>query len=172
MLALTLQTDPISRFVPLPLVLMHTAIVVGHEHCGGVVHALSSLVGPLPAEMKRNLTLQDPFCHSIESPNEGCHLDNSHSEQSKKPNDVIDRWLTPLIKHLQELLDKGLLPDDPDEAVKFAVRENVRLQVDNLTGRLEGFVKESTKKKVWVHGWVYNFSTGFIEDLKITKQIN
>ncbi|KAF9219760.1 carbonic anhydrase [Gyrodon lividus] len=85
--------------------------------------------------------------------------------QSNDPNDALTRWLTPLVDHVRKLA----LPEDQETALDVVIEENVKVQVNNLT-QLDSFVRKSAKAKpVWVHGWVYDFSTGSIKDLEITK---
>lgn len=145
---------------------MHAVVVVGHEHCGGAVTAMKEAHKD-PDQIKRHHTLQDSLYHVAELFHEGLHLNEIHDEDSKNPNDAITRWLTPLVDRVRELV----LPEDEEGALKIVIEENVRLQVENLTRpQLEAYVRKSAKKKpVWVHGWVYDLSTGFIRDLQITK---
>ena len=92
-----------------------------------------------------------------------------YDEQSNNPEDVITRWLMPLVEHLRETE----LPSGKEEELKAALAENVKLQVNNFTqAPLNEFVRAAaTKKPVWVHGWVYDIENGFIRDLDITKVI-
>lgn len=92
-------------------------------------------------------------------------------EASKDPNNAITRWLMPLVERVRRICPR--LPKDEQEALRIVVEENVRMQVENLTGpEIEAFVRKSAKRRpVWVHGWVYDFSTGIIRDLHITKLI-
>ncbi|KAG8215028.1 hypothetical protein J3R82DRAFT_8436 [Butyriboletus roseoflavus] len=118
-------------------------------------------------QVKRHHTLQDSLYHLVELA-QG-HLNEIHDEDSNNPNDALTRWLNPLVDRL-----RGIdLPPDDEEALRICVEENVKFQVDNLTRPQFGaFVKKSAKTTpVWVHGWVYDFSTGFIRDLEITKVV-
>ena len=146
---------------------MYAVVVVGHEHCGGAITAMKEARRPQDSDqIKRHHTLQDSLYHIVELVHEGHHLNEVHDEESKSPNDAITRWLTPLVDRVRELV----LPADDEQALRIVVEENVKLQVENLTQpQLEVFVKKSAKKPVWVHGWVYDFSTGFIRDLQVTK---
>ena len=149
-------------------------VVVGHEHCGGAITAINEARrAPDPNQIKRHHTLQDSLHSIVELFHGGHNLNEVHDESSKDPNDAITRWLTPLVDRIRELIKCGKLPDDKEKALTLVVEENVKLQVDNLTSpQVRAFVKKSAKKKpVWVHGWVYDFSTGIIRHLE-TKVID
>ncbi|KAF8842380.1 carbonic anhydrase [Paxillus ammoniavirescens] len=117
-------------------------VIVGHRNCGGAHAALDAAREPKRA----------PHHHTTD--NLG----------PKDPNDALTTWLTPLIDRVKQLA----LPENADAALDIVVEENVKLQVNNLT-KLESFFKKSAKGPVWVHGWVFDFSTGFLRDLKITQ---
>ncbi|KIJ65159.1 hypothetical protein HYDPIDRAFT_175185 [Hydnomerulius pinastri MD-312] len=138
-------------------------IVVGHTHCGGAITAMKEASIP-PGPTKRHHTLVDSLYKVLEyssTPNE------VHDEHSKDPSDALTRWLTPLVDHIRGLV----LPADEETALDVVVEENVKLQVKNLT-QLEGFVQKSAKERpVWVHGWVYDFATGNMKDLQVTKEL-
>ena len=164
--------SPFSRFVLVNPCL--AVVVVGHEHCGGAITAINEARrAPDPNQIKRHHTLQDSLHSIVELFHGGHNLSEVHDESSKDPNDAITRWLTPLVDRIRELIKCGKLPDDKEKALTLVVEENVKLQVDNLTSpQVRAFVKKSAKKKpVWVHGWVYDFSTGIIRHLE-TKVID
>jgi len=147
-------------------------VIVGHEHCGGVITAMHGASHPLEdgAHAKRHHTLQDSLYHAIEEVfNLHLHDETKESDEAastrESPNDALTRWITPLSDRL-----RGIdLPEDRERALQIAVEENVKMQVENLAG-LEAFVKKWAKRRpVWVHGWVYDFATGFLRDLHITK---
>jgi len=141
----------------------HIAIV-GHEHCGGAISALKAARRPAHEDqLERHHTLCDSLYHFVHKE----QLNDIHDKDSKNPNDAITRWLTPLINRVKELC----LPDEEEAAVNIVIEENVKLQIENIA-QLDGWVREHVEKRpVWVHGWVYDFHTGFIRDLEITKKL-
>jgi carbonic anhydrase len=108
--------------------------------------------------------------HAVEEAlNIHVHQDKPHDSEEasiqESPDHAVTRWLTPLVDRLQGIV----LPKDEEGALRVATEENVRMQVENLAG-MEAFVKTWAKSKpVWVHGWVYDTSTGFLRDLQITR---
>ena len=144
---------------------VHTVIVVGHEHCGGAITAMKEAGDP-PSNDQRHHTLCDSLYHYVEILEKG-HRNDIHDKDSKDPNDAITRWLTPLVNRVRTLA----LPLEEEAALKVVIEENVEMQVENIC-QLDQWVRGNAKKKpVWVHGVVYDFSTGFIRDLKITKEL-
>ena len=141
-----------------------TVAIVGHEHCGGAISALKAARRPpYEDQLERHHTLCDSLYHFIHKD----HLNDVHDKDSKNPNDAITRWLTPLINRVKRLP----LPDMEEAAVKIVIEENVKMQIDNIA-QLDEWVREHAEKRpVWVHGWVYDFSTGFIRDLNFTKKL-
>ncbi|KAJ3783913.1 carbonic anhydrase [Lentinula aff. detonsa] len=83
----------------------------------------------------------------------------------------LNRWLAPLTT-LAASLEISSAP--ANEALPLLIQENVKAQVNNLC-RTEVIAKawangKSPKgKEVWVHGWVYDVSTGTIRDLGISR---
>jgi len=82
------------------------------------------------------------------------------------PDAPINRWLAPLTRLAASLN----IADKPTEAaLPLVVVENVKLQVSNLC-KTEIITKAwAEKRNVWVHGWVYDLSTGKLEDLRISR---
>ncbi|KIJ20616.1 carbonate dehydratase [Paxillus involutus ATCC 200175] len=119
-------------------------IVVGHRHCGGAISAMNEAAhAPEPRKVDHQPT---PF----------------HPPYGRN---ALTRWLAPLVGHIRQLA----LPKEEEVALDIVIEENVKVQVNNLT-KLDSFIKKSAKAKpVWIHGWVYDFSTGFIKDLEITQ---
>lgn len=156
-------------FLKKPLVPRYcrTVVVVGHEHCGGALTALREAGNPPPEDqVERQHTLYDSLYHFVES-FRGGQPNDVHDKDSKDPNDAITRWLTPLVDRVKELA----LPQEEEAALRVVIEENVKLQVANIV-RLGGWVhSNAVKKPIWVHGWVYDFSTGFIRDLEITEKL-
>jgi len=148
-------------------------VVVGHEHCGGVVSAMKEARRPPSvsgSQTKRRHIIQDSIYHVVEEIfHVHIHKDEPHDSEEvsvrESPNNAVTRWMTPLIDRLRGVV----LPEDEEGALRIATEENVRMQVETLGG-MEEFVKTWAKKKpVWVHGWVYDTSTGFLRDLEITR---
>jgi len=144
-------------------------VVVGHEHCGGAITAMKEAHRPpYDDQLEHHHTHHDSLYHIVESLHKNKHND-VHDKDSKDPNDAITRWLTPLVNRVKTL---GL-PFEEEAALRIVIEENVKMQVENL-GQLDEWVRthvDSEKRPVWVHGLVYDFSTGFIRDLKITKEL-
>ncbi|KIK92745.1 hypothetical protein PAXRUDRAFT_829673 [Paxillus rubicundulus Ve08.2h10] len=132
-------------------------VIVGHRNCGGAHAALDAAREPEP-----------DAGHVTDKhggkPKHNLHHHTTDKQAPRDPNDALTTWLAPLIDRVKQLS----LPPDADAALDIVVEENVKLQVNNLT-KLESFVKKSAKGPVWVHGWVFNFSTGFLKDLQITQ---
>ncbi|KAF9244092.1 carbonic anhydrase [Melanogaster broomeanus] len=141
-------------------------VVVGHTHCGGAITAMKEAALPQePAQPKRHHTLIDSLYHVLDMSHS--HVNDIHDEDSKHPTDALTRWLTPLVDRVRTLA----LPKMEEAALNIVIEENVKMQVENLA-KLESFVKKSAKAKpVWVHGWVYDFSSGFIKDLEVTTEL-
>ncbi|KAJ4474840.1 carbonic anhydrase [Lentinula aciculospora] len=83
----------------------------------------------------------------------------------------LNRWLASLAILITSLRVSSV-PDD--EALSFLVRENVKVQVDNLcqTEVIKNVWKNGGSpqgKEVWVHGWVYDIGLGRIRDLEISR---
>ncbi|KAG9309485.1 carbonic anhydrase [Chiua virens] len=141
--------------------------VVGHEHCGGAITAMKEATRP-PHEdqMDHHHTLYDSLYHFVAS---RVSQNDIHDKDSKNPNDGLTRWLTPLVDHVRTLV----LPEEEEAALRIVIEENVKLQVNNIVG-LDEWVRHNARedrKPVWVHGLVYDFSTGLIRDLKFTKEL-
>jgi carbonic anhydrase len=93
------------------------------------------------------------------------HITGKQDEKPGDPMEALTRWLAPLVGHIRQLA----LPKEEEVALDIVIEENVKVQVNNLT-KLDSFIKKSAKARpVWIHGWVYDFSTGFIKDLEITQ---
>ncbi|KAF8449383.1 carbonic anhydrase [Boletus edulis BED1] len=142
-------------------------VVVGHEHCGGAITALKEARRPPSAE-QRHHTLCDSLYHLVET----FHINEIHDKDSNDPNDAITRWLTPLVDRIRKLE----LPAEEGTAVRIVIEENVKLQIKNIV-QLEDWVRRNVREPdgrpatVWVHGWVYDFATGFIRDLDVTREL-
>jgi len=59
------------------------------------------------------------------------------------------------------------------DALTTVVEENVKAQVENLAKTItigEAWKKGTPKgQDVWIHGWVYDLSTGLLRDLNISR---
>lgn len=149
-------------------VIQHTVAIVGHEHCGGALTALNEANRRRgPDKTERRHTISDSLYHVVESD----RANDVHDKDSKDPHDAITRWLTPLVHRVKKLISTSMLPWDPEEQLRVVVEENVKLQMEFIV-QLDEWVREhAPEKPVWVHGWVYDFSTGFIRDLGITREL-
>ncbi|KAF8842375.1 carbonic anhydrase [Paxillus ammoniavirescens] len=137
-------------------------VVVGHRHCGGAISAMNEAArAPEPGNAKHQPAhLHSPY--GLNVPHDS-HITGKQDE--KDPKEALTRWLAPLVGHVRQLA----LPKQEEVALDVVIEENVKVQVNNLT-KLDSFIKKSAKARpVWIHGWVYDFSTGFIKDLEITQ---
>jgi carbonic anhydrase len=140
--------------------------VVGHEHCGGAITAMKEAHRPpYEDQLEHHHTVCDSLHHFVKSN----RLNDVHDRNSKDPNDAITRWLTPLVHRVRQI--KSSLPSDEEKALQIVIEENVKMQVDNVAKLDEWVCGQVEKRPVYVHGWVHDFSTGFIRDLKITKEL-
>ncbi|KAJ3725769.1 carbonic anhydrase [Lentinula raphanica] len=120
-------------------------VVCGHTECGAAAACFGACSSFVPGQ-----TPTIP-AHPVDAP--------------------LNRWLAPLTT-LAASLEISSAP--PSEALPLLVQENVKTQVDNLC-RTEVIAnawangKSPKGKEVWVHGWVYDVSTGTIRDLGISR---
>lgn len=159
--------NPQQAFPPLTSFgVQHTVAVVGHEHCGGAITAMKEAHRPpYEDQLEHHHTVCDSLHHFVKSN----RLNDVHDRNSKDPNDAITRWLTPLVHRVRQI--KSSLPSDEEKALQIVIEENVKMQVDNVAKLDEWVCGQVEKRPVYVHGWVHDFSTGFIRDLKITKEL-
>lgn len=128
------------------LIRIYSVIVVGHSHCGGAEASLKAAQAPGFVPKVPIVTIQG---EPVDSP--------------------LNRWLESLT-----LLAYNLqLPDSGKKSLEIVVEENVIAQVKNLA-ETETIVKawsQGTPKrqKVFIHGWVYDLSTGLLRDLGISR---
>jgi len=142
------------------LEVQHIAIV-GHYKCGGPVYALKQALVEGADQTKGHSDLRS-FPHNVISNGD------DDAQSANTPENLIGRWLDPLVQRLKERDLRG----SPEDVLRAASEENVKLQVDNFTkSELHAFIKRVAKKPVWVHGWMYDFNSGFIRDLDITEMI-
>lgn len=122
-------------------------VIVGHTECGGAAACLGASQVP-------NLDLSKPIA----------------TVPSLPADSSLNRWLEPLTR-----LSAGLqLSSAPHaEALHVVVEENVKMQVAELakTHAITDAWTKGTKKgqDVWIHGWVYDISTGKIKDLHVSQ---
>ncbi|KAH9483969.1 Carbonic anhydrase 2 [Psilocybe cubensis] len=122
-------------------------VIVGHAGCGGAAACLGAAQSP-------NLSLDGPITTIDSLP-----VDSS-----------LNRWLEPLTR-LAASLQLSSIPHE--EAMPILVEENVKAQVANLakTHAINDAWTKGTRKgqNVWIHGWVYDLSTGLLKDLNISQ---
>ena len=128
------------------MIRIYSVIIAGHTHCGGAAASLKAAQAP-------NFV---PDCPII----------TIDGEPADSP---LNRWLEPLT-----LLAHSLrLPQDSEKSIDILVRENVKVQVENLANTetiLNAWTQGTPKKqKVFIHGWVYDLGTGLLKDLGITR---
>ena len=125
---------------------IYSVIIAGHTHCGGAAASLKAAQAPCFVPMVPIITVND--------------------EPADSP---LNRWLEPLTMLAHSLR----LPDDSNKSIETLVKENVRVQVENLANT-ETICKAWTqgtplKQKVYIHGWVYDLGSGLLKDLCISR---
>ncbi|TFK30075.1 carbonic anhydrase [Coprinopsis marcescibilis] len=122
-------------------------VVVGHSECGGAAACLAAA---------QNLS------HNLDKP--------ISTVTSLPAESSLNRWLEPLTR-LAISLELSSTPHE--EALPLVVEENVKMQVENLAKTQaisEAWTKGSRKgQDVWIHGWVYDISTGKLRDLGVSR---
>ncbi len=73
----------------------------------------------------------------------------------------LNRWLEPLTKFVASLVGPGLNPS-------LVEKENVRLQVKNLSATEVIAKAWATGSRVQVHGWIHDVATGRLSDLSVS----
>lgn len=129
--------------------------VVGHKKCGGVIYA---------HEQAQPCLLPERICLTEK---EGAELFSGAPGGcgDVSSDNPIYSWLEPLIQRL-----KQLWPGSPG-SVEWATMESVQLQVENLLSLRQTILKLSGNQPVLVHGLLYDFTTGILENLVPTSEI-
>jgi len=86
------------------------------------------------------------------------------SAEPTKPNNPIERWLTPLIELIRTLDLSGL---DENEALDIVTKANINKQVENICNSEPIVTAWAAGKRVSVHGWEYDLATGRIRELVV-----
>ncbi|KAJ3538366.1 hypothetical protein NMY22_g5199 [Coprinellus aureogranulatus] len=122
-------------------------VIVGHTECGGAAACLGAAQNP-------SLDLSKPIA----------------TVPSLPADASLNRWLDPLTRHTASL---GLSSTPHAEALPVVVEENVKRQVENLAKTVtitDAWTKGARKgQDVYIHGWVYDISTGKLRDLNVTR---
>ncbi|KAG6854743.1 hypothetical protein C0991_002457 [Blastosporella zonata] len=139
--------DDVNSAAVLAYAVNHLGVQHGHTECGGAAACLNAAQRPTFPEEGPLLTIPSlPY------------------------EDPLNRWLEPLTTLTGSL---HLSTTPKEEALPVVIEENVKLQVENLsktTTLTNAWASSDAKKRnVYVHGWVYNLSTGLLKDLEITK---
>jgi carbonic anhydrase len=83
------------------------------------------------------------------------------------PTTPLGRWLAPLTKLVRTLDLEDL---STPEAMLKVVEESVRMQVANVANTAPVQAAWATGRKgLWVHGLIYDLSTGRLRDLDVTR---
>lgn len=119
---------------------------MGHSKCGGVTAALAAA----QANSDPSLTLNN-----------------------EAASDPLNLWLAPITKLALELKPRYFSKSE-DDALEFLIEQNVKRQVDNIakTEAMKTVWLNEMKglgRKVRVHGWIYDLSTGLLKDLDVTR---
>ena len=144
---------------------IYAVVIVGHDHCGGVISAIDTALNSLADETSPKDYI---FRDSLYQPLESVHGDQPNDTSDGPPYPRLVAWLEPLVQLVKQLQRDGKLPANPEERLKFVIGESVKLQIDNFA-KLDDFVRRRAKRLVWVHGWVYDFPNGVIRDLQVTR---
>jgi carbonic anhydrase len=123
-------------------------VVCGHTECGAAAASLGASGSYVPGQPP--VTVGD----DADSP--------------------LNRWLAPLTR-LAAGLQLSSVP--AKDGLPILVRENIKVQVDNVCSsdpikKAWANGKSPMGKEVWVHGWVYDLSTGKLQDLGISRGPN
>jgi len=125
---------------------IENVIIIGHSGCGGALTSLKAAQAPGFVPVLPITTIENEPVYS-----------------------PLNRWLEPLTQLAYSLQ----LPDQGAESLEILVRENVKVQVENLANTetiINAWIHGTPQKqKVYIHGWVYEFSTGHLKDLGITR---
>jgi len=82
------------------------------------------------------------------------------------PTTPLARWLAPLTELARSL---KIAPMSVDGALQQLVEQNVKVQVENLARSKTIVDAWAGKKKVSIHGWIYDLSSGKLRDLGVSK---
>ncbi|KAA1472334.1 carbonic anhydrase [Dentipellis sp. KUC8613] len=120
-------------------------IIVGHTHCGGAAACYEAALAQAQSQSQ--------------SPSQAA---------PEAPTTPLARWLAPLTALVASL---RLSTTPAAQAMPLIVEENVRAQVANVVAAppLQGAWADPARKKVWVHGWVYEVENGTLKDLGVTQ---
>ncbi|KAK8864604.1 hypothetical protein IAR55_001854 [Kwoniella newhampshirensis] len=94
-------------------------------------------------------------------------------QPAPKSHDHTEPTTTPLVRYLDPIIRlKHSLPAGSD--VNDLIRENVKMSVRNVIASptIQGAWAKARKgefRNVYVHGWLYDLSTGYIIDLNVTE---
>jgi carbonic anhydrase len=89
------------------------------------------------------------------------------SKPPTEPTTPLDRWIIPLTD-LARSLDLAGKP--AEEALALLVKENVKMQVENLAKSATIVNAWNQRKGVWIHGWIYDLPSGRLRDLGISRK--
>ncbi|KAJ7721489.1 carbonic anhydrase [Mycena metata] len=88
------------------------------------------------------------------------------SRESVVPTDTpVQRWLLPLIALSKELELDQLAPEHKARAVKILTEENVKRQVLNISNHKSVQDAWAGKKKLQIHGWLFQMETAVLVDV-------
>ncbi|KAJ3991429.1 carbonic anhydrase [Lentinula boryana] len=127
---------------------VRNVIVCGHTYCGAVNASFRASGSIIPG--RTPITL------------------NSHAADSP-----LNRFLAPLTTSIANLITSLQISSvAEEEAIPILIRENVKVQVDNLceTEVVKNAWRDRPQgQELTIHGWLYDVGTGRIQDLDITR---
>ncbi|KAJ3820511.1 carbonic anhydrase [Lentinula raphanica] len=127
---------------------VRNVIVCGHTGCGAVIASFKASRTIVPG--RTPITL-DPF--PADSP--------------------LNRFLAPLTTSIANLITSlQISAVGEEEAVPILVRENIKMQVDNLceTEVIKNAWRNRPQgQELTVHGWLYDIASGRIQDLEVSR---
>ncbi|KAJ3769604.1 carbonic anhydrase [Lentinula raphanica] len=124
---------------------VRNVIICGHTGCGAVIASFRASRSIVPG---RTPITMDPF--PADSP--------------------LNRFLAPLTTSIANLITSlQISAVGEEEAVPILVRENIKMQVDNLCET--EVIKNAwrNRQELTVHGWLYDIASGRIQDLEISR---
>lgn len=131
-----------------------------HPYDDNVLSVITYAVAPVDVE--HILVVGHTHCGGVEA----CYKAVIGKTPPPDPNTPLGRWLAPLIA-LTRTLNIQSVPEP--EALSKILNASVRAQVENVAGTAPVQKAWADKKKLWVHGLVYEIETGTLRNLNITR---
>jgi len=134
----------ITRFMPGDIFVHRNIANQVHPNDDNVLSVVEYAVGAL--KVKHVIVVGHTECGGAK------HCLKAAEEPPEPPKDPLHRWLEPLTELARSLPQQ-------DRTLPILVKRNVEKQVQTLKG-----LETVQKAKVKVHGWIYDLSTGHLDD--------